>query len=215
MKQFTIICLIGISLFSEKCDLQTNQSKLNPEDLFQKEVPYDGMSKGSLFASITFIRDSLKLDTLEKGFDSLQIRIWLGYSFTSRQQLIILKNSKGNWKSYYYEFNPYYFYREKEDSLLYFEKSIIEKKPKVSWNDFMNRLYGNQILTLPQYKKIKNYEIPNDPNYISIEISTETYYRLYQYASPIFGSKVPEAKYVENIINIITNEFDIRLYAPI
>ena len=72
---------------------------------FKREVPLDSKGKESFLESINFIRDSLKLDAIDKkGFEDLQIRIWFTYSFNSRQQLIVIKNINDKWTGIYYQF---------------------------------------------------------------------------------------------------------------
>lgn len=180
---------------------------------FTSDIATDTKGKQSLFESIKLIRDSLKLDTLENGYDSLQIRFWIGYSFTSKQQVIILKNQQGNWKSYYCEYMPHYI--KNTDSLIYFEKNIINKVPKSSWNTFIDKLYSYDVLILPDYSKLTDYPIPNDANGITIEVSTKNSYRLYHYPSPGLARGFSEARNMENILNLVIQELDIKLLASI
>lgn len=211
MKPFytTIIILVSFGLVCCKDKVQKNQNQR-----FTYDVPSDGMGKGSLFESIKLIRDSLKLDTLENGYDSLQIRIWLGYSFTYKQQLIILKNHKGNWNAYYFEIKPHYY--ERTDSLISFEKYVAKKNPKMLWQDFIKTLYSYKILTLPDYSRIKGYKAPAlHGNGIVIEVSDMHSYRLYSYPLPKLAQEFSEAKNIENILNLLTQEFDIKLLGSI
>lgn len=199
---FIIITIILLSC--------THSSKNSQIMTFKRDLPPDSTGKNSLFASIIFIRDSLQLDTLENGFDSLQIRIWLKYTSDLKQKSIIIKNKKGTWSAYYYEFKPKYYFGT--DSLLYFEKHISEKYPKISWHDFMDKLYRYKISTLPDFTKVKGYYYPATHNdVVAIEVSTVNEYRLYNYPSPALMTEFSEAKNVEKILNLITQEFDIFL----
>src|ERR1700744_4521796 len=128
MKKRCLYLLFAGIMFNSSCNSSKKEwEKLNQTTGFIREVSLDTKGKGSLLKSLDFIRDSLRLDTLENGYDGLQIRIWYGYSFTYRQQVIVIKNQGGTWSGNYYQFQPHYF--KLSDSLLYFEKKMIIIKP--------------------------------------------------------------------------------------
>jgi len=86
------ISLLSILTLNFAPFLAKNKIANYQNEEFKRDLPDDGMGKGSLFQSLAFISDSLKLDTLENGYDSLQIRLWFVFpGVTFKQQLIILK----------------------------------------------------------------------------------------------------------------------------
>jgi hypothetical protein len=48
--------------------------------------------------------DSLKLDTIDNGYDSLQVRIWTNVNHV--QKVLAIKNSKGDWSASFIRFSP-------------------------------------------------------------------------------------------------------------
>jgi hypothetical protein len=62
-----------------------------------REIPLD--KKGNPLSGYKYKREMekiLKLDYLEDGFDSLEIRFWYMYGFSRNGELIILKNRSNN-----------------------------------------------------------------------------------------------------------------------
>ena len=67
---------------------------------FIKDIPTnkEGRHKGELDGVYLHIKSEaskLKLDSLELGYDSLQLRIWLGHSMAIIRHTIILKRQVG------------------------------------------------------------------------------------------------------------------------
>jgi hypothetical protein len=161
-----------------------------------------------LFESINKIRDSLKLDTLENGFDSLQIRIWLADAH--KQEVIIIKNKKGVWDAEFILFRP--ILNKKMDSVLFFAKNMIRKEPKEPWPSLINKLINYHILTLPDQGRLSGYEHPYDGLNTTFEIATKTVYRLYSYHEPGVNKQLQQARDVVNILDTIKSEFDVVFF---
>ncbi|MFL9482879.1 hypothetical protein ACI6Q2_08880 [Chitinophagaceae bacterium LWZ2-11] len=180
---------------------------------FQKEFVIDTLKNG--IESIKGIRNDFKLYHLEKGYDSLQIRIWISNSISSKQQLITIENFKKKWEGRSIEFEPVYFDNGKFDSVLSYKRVENELTPKSSWNIFLDKIYSDSILTLPDQVKIKGYDHPVDGWNVTIEVGTQNYYRLYSYHAPDANDSIPQAKAVIDILHAIEDEFDITvLYLP-
>jgi hypothetical protein len=177
---------------------------------FIRDIPKDPDGKQDLYNSIVILRDSLKLDTLENGFDSLQIRIWFTYPFTDRQQLVILSRKHKQWEYKYIDYKPHYIKIQNKDSLIYIEKRAILKSPKGSWNEFTDSIYYFNIMTLPDYSTLKNYTLPTDPDGKIFEIGTKHEYRLYYYPSSTLSTEFRESRDVNNIVRLFEKEFDFK-----
>jgi hypothetical protein len=76
----------------------TFKTRAQTSSQFLKEIPIEreGRHKGQPDLMFQFLRkdaSDLNFDSLEKGFDSLQVRIWLGHSLAVKRNLVILKVS--------------------------------------------------------------------------------------------------------------------------
>ena len=151
----------------------------------------------------------LGFKTLDSGFDSIEIRIWRGYVFSAKEQVVIIKNSNSKWKAELYNLTR--IYDNNSDSVLSVKKDIIIAEPKSGWSTFMDKLFKLNILTLPAYSKIPNYRVPMDGDGVNIQVATRTNYRIYFYPEPkLNADKILEAKQVTQILELISNELDFK-----
>lgn len=187
-----------------------NRTVVPHNESFTREIPHELEERGSLFESLKFIRDSLRLDTLENGYDSMEIRIWMSMALSSQSQIVIIKNHKGNWSATSILFTPVHN-DIKQDSLLYYTKESVNLVPKSSWDSFIKKLKDHQILTLPDQDKLIGYDHPHDGGSVEFEISSKYVYRLYSYHAPGVNLHFPEAKNVEAILDLIKQEFGVKL----
>lgn len=202
--------LILVLVCAWQCQNSTTGQK-DPDQSIVRDLPPDGMEPGSLFASLKLIRDSLRLDTLENGFDSLEIRIWLSYSFTLRQQLVVIKSQRGTTTGCFYDFEPQL--NSSGDSLDSFRITRVPKYPNSSLSYFLDTLYVYRILTLPGYEKSEKYLDSTHPNEMTVEVATKNKYRLYQYPIPTYQLS-GDARTIKDILKLITNEFNIPPVTP-
>lgn len=71
---------------------------------FQRDVPVFKGRSGMPDSTYTvhYLREQLsklKLSSIENGFDSLQIRVWLGHSMALNTQIVMLKRTNYNWSA--------------------------------------------------------------------------------------------------------------------
>src|SRR5437762_516793 len=109
---------------------------------FKKEIPcYASGKKDIFYTAIRKFEKIANLDTLENGFDSLQIRIWYNYAKTrSGKKIFSIKRQNKNWTGT--------LYTDFTDSI----KNVI---PKSGWSSFMKKLFSDDIMTLPNMDEIK------------------------------------------------------------
>jgi len=175
--------------------------------LFKKEIPtYEG---SSLFADLKDTRDSLKLDTLENGFDSLEIRLWFSYANSLNQQVLVIRNKKGLWDGEYWEYLPQV--DQMRTRVLYIESSVKKINPNHGWIRLIDKLMENDILTLPDYQIIKDYSISTGGYQVAVEVSNQTNYRLYCYPSLLINPNNKFAKKMINIVQTLNTEFNLLL----
>jgi len=208
--RFAILCLIPLVFFGKSQARYSYAYCFKLVDTVKRDIPVD--KKGNKVLSyISKVRATslLKLDTLENGFDSLQIRIWYGYARIDSGQLFVLKNVNGKWNAEM--LTLVYHMSRNEDSLLSIGKSSISGEPKSGWISFYNRLFKLKVMSLPDMRKISNYPDIADGNGISIETAIISKYRYYSYQEPIYAQeRVKEARNIEQILELIESEFDFK-----
>lgn len=167
---------------------------------FHKEIPhYKSGEIISYYSTIKKYENIFKLDTIENGFDSLQIRIWYHYpKFRTPKNVFILKKQNNTWTTMLYSLD--------KDSLI-----IINSKSKL--NKVIHNILKNKIMILLNMDDIKGLEDGYvDGESYTIEISDKKHYRLYHYHVPeVFERKFEDVKRLMNILKIIRAEFNIPL----
>ena len=157
-------------------------------------------------------RDSLKLDTLENGYDSIQIRIWATYARKDSEQVISIKRHNHQWSASYCLAAE--FLSPQTDSLRCFPIKTQALYPKSNWQEVLDSLISFDILLLPNCTKVKGYmqSIPFDGgNAVTIEVSTVNLYRMYMYALPSSNKdEFKEAASVDAILNLLSYEFGVK-----
>ena len=152
----------------------------------------------------------LKLESLEKGFDSIQIRIWYGCPRDSGDLLVVLKNNKKKWEAEICKIGCPPSFEHWGDSIV---RIIFKDSPKSGWTKFINQLFDLSILTLPDEKQLKNlhYSVPMDGCGVEVEIAIKNVYREYGYGNPDdYEDKFLEAKNILSILHLINEEFGVR-----
>jgi hypothetical protein len=205
MKRGIFLLLSFLMIISIYC-----HSGMEKPAKFITDIPDIKNGKSAMLTGLKASRDSLKLDTLENGFDSLQIRIWLTYKRKDTFQVISLKHCNNSWYGNYCL--AAFFPNEHRDSVLYYSKIKRSLQPKIRWQALIDSLVGFNILTLPDCTKLKDYPFPFEGgNSLTFEISTESQYRLYMYQLPsTFKDTFKEAANVDDILKLLSYEFDIK-----
>jgi hypothetical protein len=176
----------------------------------EKDIPVNKQGKLSYMYSYT--REYLakcSLLELEKGYDSLAIRLWFHYSFDRRIQIVELKKKNKQWNAEFILLTENY---DKNDSLISVSQEIIyNKKPASGWDSFMRELLLLNITTLPCDADIPEYNSPMDGAGVCVEIATIEKYRFYDYSSPSYNvENIWQAKNMVLIMELIEGEFDFK-----
>lgn len=147
-------------------------------------------------------------ENLEAGFDSVYIRIWCGCPF-DKSQVIELKCQNEKWTAE--KFNLTDIYNENSDSIITVKKESQKGTPKSGWDSFIKELYSLDILTLPTYQSIPNYNLPTDSYSINVQVATKTKYRMYIYPAASYNKEnITEAKKMSQIMDLIESELDFK-----
>lgn len=203
----TFNCFFCIAIISCDANTQNSESSKSGSDTVIKDIP-------KFFDSDHFkkikndILSKAGLPDIENGFDSLQIRIWLGYVFKNQEQVLVLKKQDDGWSGEFIDLFFNYSGKHKLDSI---NKQVKDVRPISGWNEFITKLYQLDFLTLPDDSKISNYSSDADGDGVTVEIATKDKYRIYSYQSPgIREDSIPEAKKIENILQLIEDELGVK-----
>jgi hypothetical protein len=185
----------------------TTKNKYPTADTLKKDIPLDKKGRPrSYYRNKGGVENKLGLNTLENGFDSLQIRIWYGYAFNDSSQLVILKKTNGSWKGDFFTLK--YNLNNRRDSIESISKQVMSKEPRSGWQSFINKLLALHVLTLPDYQTIPDYYQGADGDAVIVEIASERLYRIYSYQAPgVHKDKHNEARNIEDILTLIEDEF--------
>ncbi len=211
MKMFNY-CLTLIVFSFAACNGRTNSVDqpaifIDTTKPFKKEIPtYPDGSQDIFYKLAKTKQKQLGLDSLESGFDNLQIRIWYDFSLVRERRLIVITNRGTNWKATIY--NLQVDWDGHTETII--SKTVKQVTPKSSWQIFLQKLMNFQVLTLPDQNDIPSYEGGNDGNTYNVEVATKNQYRFYGYWEPqMYQDKYWQAKNMADILNLIKREFDV------
>ena len=186
----------------------------NKYDTIVKDIPMDpkGNAEG-YYKWKNRIEVKMNLRTLEKGFDSLEIRVWYGQSFSDSVQLVIFKRDQLRWSCEFYDLA--FRYEKRRDSIIGIGQKMEKKNPRSGWKDFISKLNKLKIVELPDASQLPNYALCQDGDGVTIEISTQRRYRIYNYSCFASNEGIWQAKNIEKFMELIEYEFNFkRIEAP-
>lgn len=200
-----------LSLLLLSCT-NNNRNKLTATKTFETEIPIykQGLSKGDTSYSFLGKRKrekELDLESIENGFDSLQIRIWLGHSLALTKNVVILKLKDGVWTG---QLLTYTIGHNDSTGKSYIaSKELKNIESKMSLAKITTSIKDFQILTLPNCEEIRGYDAcgGHDGITYSFEVSTKTKYRFYYYCNPDYlAERFWQAKNVILFASILEKE---------
>jgi hypothetical protein len=213
MKIYTGFLFLILTITSCNSALSDQNSSILNEGGVIRQIPRDKRTE-SYRSLKSDVENKLGLYALENGFDSLEIRIWLGYAGTDKEQLIIIKNDSKQWLSSIHLLT--YVYIINRDSLTARSDSINNKVPKIGFARLIDSLNYWKVSSLPDMSDVPNYQTSIDGSAITVEIATKKSYRIYTYQNPYFQQdKFEEARNIERIIEILEREFDFKRLMPL
>lgn len=203
---FLALCFSSVgcqSKHSQKPDLERGTSRAVVRD-----VPEWYLTKSPEHQWDKTLFKLLNLGSLENGFDSLQIRIWIdcGYKAAS---LIVIERTKNKWDATFYFFTAHY----DEDFNLSIQNLETERKsPKSGWKNFSDNLLNTGLIDLPDFTKfLSKYNYPTHADETLVEIGTPKKYRLYVYPELGLNNKIAGGPAnLHEALQLIEREFDFR-----
>ena len=222
MRMYLII-LIGIQiLFLQGCkhdnSATENQyaaqilSQVNPSDTFLFDFPSAKDQLVTIYFSYLPLHEKwLNLQSLHKGYDSIEIRVWYGCEFGCGRRLVRLFHNREKWQA---EISTLTLHGGGDEGAANYidsmSREIEFKSPKSGWVRFINSLFDLKILVLPNDYDIPNFKQvrPTDGDWIQIEISAKNIYRFYGYTNPDFYDYW-QVQNVLQILKLLSTEFNI------
>lgn len=183
-------------VFSEKVDKQ-EMTKTIPKNKYGDYYPYKMVQANTKRIGLNF---------LDKGYDSIFIRLWYVYRFSL--QVVDLKKSEAVWKAEFHNMQLDLI----NDTIQPVNIKSNPAFPKSGWENFTGKLFALNVLNLPDDLEIKDYHLNGamDASFVTVEIATKSKYRIYSYTEPYVHLEFPEAKSMENIIKLIDEELGVK-----
>jgi hypothetical protein len=175
----------------------------------QLDIYYKRLIQGWDGSRIT--RDSLGLDNLEDGYDSLQIRISFDYNSTDTFQVLNIKRNNGHWNGYLCVAT--YLLNKTHDTVLRYVPIAFIPERRNNWGEIVDSLISFHIMNLPDQRKIISInEFPFDgANAVESEVADAHQYRIYSYEWPSkFRYKHKEAEDVYKIVNFLASRLGLH-----
>jgi hypothetical protein len=212
MAIFLISAILTISTIH--CNYINTKSQSDKLKDIVSDIPYNrkGTIKYIYYEKLK-IEKMLNLERLEDGFDSIQIRLWYGHSFTDSFQLVILKKSNSIWNASLY--SSKYSYNTKRDSIDSIETKVEEKLPKSGWPIFVEKLFTLDIATLPDSGTIPGYADCADGDGIMIEVATKELYRIYSYTCITHSRDIWQVSNMDRILKTMEEELNFKRVEPV
>jgi hypothetical protein len=139
-----------------------------------------------------------KLDDLNEGYDSLEIRIWFDYS-APITHLFVIKRTSGKWSCQLYTIKDsanYSFY-----GAVMLPHTVQDITPRNGWPFIYSKLSLFNITSLPGSRPCA------DGVLYYVEVADKTKYRFYEYWSPEFVKKKShDVEDMENILILLEEE---------
>jgi hypothetical protein len=196
--------VLTLLLFS--CVGQTDSRK----NEFIAEIPRHDNGDVDLFYKLTLDKSQqLNLDSIQTGYDSIQIRIWYEYSLTKTRKLLVLKNMAGVWEGRKYIMTVDWDWQAIRDSIESVESTTVV--PVSGWDKFTEELFDLKITSLPNMDDIPGLEDGwFDGVTYNVEIATKYQYRFYGYHLPDkFQDEFWQARNMMSILNLVKRELKI------
>lgn len=192
--------LFGFNAAS-RLEFECGSNHFNSRDTVIREIPTDRRGKPDLMYRVIKQRKSqLKLDSIEAGYDSLQIRVWSEQSRAYIKHLIIISKKDRKWRCLFYTMKV--DWNDKNDSETVLTHSVREIIPSMGWSKFTDRLLTLGITKLPN-----GPAGGMDGEDYCVEIATRDEYRFYKYWSPeTTESKFWGSKNMVEIMRLLEKE---------
>lgn len=209
MKNFLMYAITMTVLGFNSCKPSLNKGKDQVTLDIQRELD------GRLVRSYHYkneIANRLNLDSLEKGYDSFQIRIWYGYRESDSMQVVVIKNKNNSeWEANLITVIP--LFDSSANQLTSVNSQIKEKKPENGWEGLAKIADEIRKLNQDKIRKVLGEgSMTADAHGIAIEIGTKNMYKFYHMENVLYASDLSNAgKNISMLLSSINRELKIEL----
>ena len=171
----SILILLSLSFLtcSDSKSRIANELLTSNNDTLSQEISF---SEEQLTLKKEWVK-SLGLRSLENGSSDFEMKTWEDIEFPFGR-VVLIKHTNGEWNGEMFK------YRYLSARSLSGEKLTLPQ-PKSGWIRFLNELLDLEVLTLPDYKSLPNYEVPSDEIFVTVEIAKKTIIDLMNIPIPI------------------------------
>lgn len=201
-----------LSVVSFSCKTKSKSDTSIEKTDIRQDIPLTKKGQPDYFYKLySYQASQLKLDSLEVGYDSLQIRIWYNYGLLDVQNVVVIKKNSERWSADLLTFQ----YDENDSS--YMRRPILKEKisklPALGWSSFIKELIEFNIMKLPDQSKVAGYKdiLGADGVNYSIEVATKEEYRFYSYWQPdVYKTEFKEAMSMALILEFLEKELSFK-----
>ncbi len=172
-----------------------------------------------LFLKKRNITDELNVKSIEKGVDSLEIRIWALAGTARGGEVYIIRKSRYKWNCYHYWFIERVSASGKPNTQGYtFEELstagldtfwIKKEVPRSGWNRFITKLNDSEFYRLGSYDDVSVEVIEKINTYsFMIEYATKNKYRLFLYNCSDIYQDCPKCRQMMGVLSLLDSEFN-------
>jgi len=208
IKTIILIILVLPLISCNNRDTKNDHSQKKDTIIVTKDIPVNRKGEAVLYNQLCSSRDYLgKLDTLELGYDSLQIRLWYAYHLKNPEEHIVVIKKDSTWSA---ELHDIAWFRN-DDTAYIVKREIKQGMPRIGWPSFIDSLVKLNILTLPDQTKVPDMHLVYNAPVIIVEVATKTTYRQYAYTVPLdFVNKFSQARDLEKIMDLIEDQLGFK-----
>jgi hypothetical protein len=211
-RYYYVIILSALVGILSSCHSEHKNDPIHDSQSKRKIVTKDSTIQEQIKGLEMAVRDELEfrmgLTPLEKGFNGLQLRLHKTHDVGTNEQFVVITDSNSHRSAKVVEFHQ--IYSMGGDSVGLVITKLTNKAPHSSWKKLIDSLISLNILALPDFESIPNYQIPSDGGQINIEWAKGDKYGRYSYYSPdVNASNIAEARKIVGIANLIEDEFEL------
>jgi hypothetical protein len=164
----------------------------------------------NLRLQVNTVRDLIgSMDTLEKGFQNLQIRIWYPDIGEMDRHVVVMKRKGVDWSGFLISYNS-----DHQSDSFYVNKKLIRKiKPKMDWNSFTDSLIAMGIEKVTDETEFVGFPDRTNLPGVQIEIAKPNWYRFYSCTSPrSFRRENAEVENLVQILEFVEDQLSLKKY---
>ncbi|HJX72414.1 MAG TPA: hypothetical protein VJ346_10690 [Bacteroidales bacterium] len=172
-----------------------------------------------LYLKKQHIIDELNIKSIEKGVDTLEIRLWAMAGTAKGGEVYIIRKSKYKWNCYHYWFIERLPVAQNPEKKAYsFEEMantgldtfwIKKEEPRSGWDRFISKLNATELYKLESYEDVSSEVVEKINTYsFMIEYAMKNKYRLFWYNCSDIYKDCHQCRQMMGIFGTVDSEFN-------